>query len=285
MAALDGKDRMWAWKCPQSVALGILANSSMSAPPSCAYGADWATARHRAIIWGDSLAEHLAPILDYAGRKAGVSIALAYACAAITQEGAPRHVAADLTPRYEKWCDAARARVLSLISGNNEIDAVLLSTSWSFMWPLLDPHSETGAREILRIGLNDLLSRIIAAGKRPIIIADAPASLGPDPANCVMAKYAMLPRRPCASDLAFIDQATIRSQTETHALLKRLVGLHPEAAIVDPMDFLCDAKSCSKFIAGELIYRDAVHLRRNLGPDMISTLADGLHLEPVLRGP
>jgi len=285
MAALDGKDRMWAWKCPQSVALGILANSSMSAPPSCAYGADWVTARHRAIIWGDSLAEHLAPILDYAGRKAGVSIALAYACAAITQEGAPRNVAADLTPRYEKWCDAARTRVLSLITSSNKIDMVLLSTSWSFMWPLLDPHSETKARHKLRAGLEDLLDEIIAAGKRPIIIADFPASLGPDPANCVMTLYALLPRRRCAVDPTFIDLATIRSQTETHALLKELVSRHAGAAMVDPMDFLCDARRCSKFIAGELIYRDSVHVRRNLSTAAISALADGFRLERVLEGP
>ncbi|MFY9953677.1 acyltransferase family protein [Bradyrhizobium sp.] len=284
MAALDGKDRMWAWTCPQSVALGILANSSTTTAPSCAYGANWKTARHRAIIWGDSLAEHLAPVLDVAGRKTDTSIALAYACAAITQSGAPRNIAADLTPRYEDWCDASRTRVLSLITGANEIDTVLLSTSWSFLWPLLDLHSEAKARDILRAGLEDLLDKIIAAGKRPIIIADAPASLGPDPANCVLALHA-LPRRPCTIDPAFIDLATIHSQTETHAILKRLVALRPGAAIVDPMDFLCDATRCNKFVAGELIYRDAVHLRRNLSPAAISAMAEGLRLEKVLGKP
>jgi len=65
----------------------------------------------------------------------------------------------------------------------------------------------------------------------------------------------------------------------------KYLRIPPEAAIVDLIDFLGDAKSCSKFIAGELIYRDAVHPRRNLAPDAILSLADGLHLEPMLRGP
>ena len=60
--------------------------------------------------------------------------------------------------------------------------------------------------------------------------------------------------------------------------------LPPEAAIVDLMDFLGDAKSCSKFIAGELIYRDAVHLRRNLAPDVISSLAHGFTLSRCCGG-
>ena len=283
MTALDGKDTMWDWKCPQSVSLGILANTSTSTPPSCAYGAEWKSARHRAIIWGDSLAEHLAPVLDFAGRRAGVSIALAYACAAITEPGAPRTVGADLTPRHDRWCDLARDRVLSLITERNEIDIVLLSTTWSYQWPLLDRHSEEKAREKLGAGLETLLDRIIDAGKRPIIIADVPASLGADPASCVMATQAGLPRKPCVSDPMFIDLAEIRSHTETHALLKRIVARRPSAAIVDPMDFLCDTRRCYKFIAGELIYRDAVHFRRNLSPATISALSDGMRIETILR--
>ena len=275
LVALDGKEKMWAWRCPQSVELGVLANTSTAAPPSCGYGADWKTARHRAVIWGDSLSQHLAPILDFAGRRADTSIAEAYACAAITEQGAPRFVAADRTKLYETWCDMARSRVIALITGNNDIDTVLLSTSWSSLWALLDPQSETNGRQILRTGLDSLLQSIITAGKRPIVIAEAPTSVGPDPASCVMAERA-LPRRRCIADPAWIDRASLRSQTETLAMLKEVVARHPAARIVDPVDFLCDAARCRKFVADELIYRDAVHLRRNLRPETIAALAAGL---------
>jgi peptidoglycan/LPS O-acetylase OafA/YrhL len=282
MAAIDSKDKMWAWACPQSVDVGILANGSMTTAPSCAYGADWKTARHHAVIWGDSLAEHLAPELDYAGRKVGTAIALAYACTAITQEGAPRSVASDLTPNYEKWCDAARDRVLTLIASTNDIDIVLLSTSWSYQWPVLDAHSEKNGRKILQKGLGDLLERIIGAGKRPIVIADAAADLGPDPTSCVIANYSSLARRPCLANPAYIELTGIRSQVDTHAMLKELVARYPEAGFVDPMEFLCNQTRCQTFINDEFIYRDSVHLRRNLRPTTVSDLAAGLKLQDVL---
>lgn len=282
MAAIERKDVMWNWRCPQTVDLGMLANGSSETPPSCAYGADWATARHRAIIWGDSLAEHLAPVLDIAGRESGTAIALAYGCAAITQEGAPRNIIVD-QPHYEAWCDQARDRVLGIIKGNR-IDTVLLSTSWSFQWPLLDYHSERRAREILAKGLDTLLDQITEAHKRPIVIADAPAALGPDPATCMLSLHAgLLLRRPCQTDPTFIDLATLSSQIETHKLLKEIVAAHPGASIVDPMDFLCDLDRCATVINGELIYRDSVHLRRNLSLATNLALAEGLRLEKVMR--
>jgi peptidoglycan/LPS O-acetylase OafA/YrhL len=286
IAAIDSKEKMWTWSCPQSVELGILGNSSMDMPPSCAYGADWKTARHRAIIWGDSLAEHLAPVLDLAGRRTGTAIALAYGCAAITQKGAPRNVSADLIPHYEDWCDAARDRVLTLITRPNDIDTVLLSTSWSFQWPLLDPRSEVDARRILRDGLDDVLARIIRAGKRPIVIADAPADYGPDPGSCVMALRSGLLRRRCPADPAYIDLSALRSQVATHAMLKEVVAHHSGAEIIDPMDFLCDQVSCRAILAGELIYRDAVHLRRNLDARTMAIIEEGLQIDKVLtNGP
>jgi len=284
VASLDGKDRMWEWTCPQSVAVGVLTNGVMTSAPSCAYGSDWRTARRHALIWGDSLSQHLAPELDLVGQETGTAIAEAYACAAITQPGAPRNLGADLTPHYENWCDAARDRVLSLITSPNQIDTVLLSTSWSFLWPLLDPLSEAHAHDILKSGLNELLERIIAAGKRPIVIADVPAAFGPDPASCVMALIG-LPRTPCRVDPAHIDIATIRSQAVTHSLIKQIVALHPGALVIDPMDFLCDATRCQKFINDELIYRDTVHLRRNLKPATVAALAAGLKLKDALDPP
>jgi peptidoglycan/LPS O-acetylase OafA/YrhL len=278
---LDSKARMWEWPCANKVALDLLPNSSMTPAPGCAYGADWNTARHHALVWGDSLSQHLAPTLDFAGRKADTAIAEAYACAAIMQQGAPRNIVADLTPHYEDWCDAARDRVLAVIAGNKQIDTVLLSTSWSFLWPLLDVHSQANGREILLERLDKLLKLIIEAGKRPIVILDAPAAFGPDPASCWLSLIGLLRSR-CAVDPAWIERSTIPDQSETHALIKQLVRQHSSAAVVDPMDFLCETVRCRKFVGGEMIYRDAVHLRRNLKPSTIVDLAEGFRLEQAL---
>ena len=278
MLAIVSKEKMWTWPCPRNIPLGLLAAGDLITTPSCAFGADWRTARNHAVIWGDSIAEALAPVLDYAGREADTAIALAQGCAAITQPGAPRIIGVGLVPQYDRWCDAARTRVLSLLTEHNNIDFVLLSTSWSHLWPLLRLDSEEEAGITLKDGLNRLLAQIIAGGKRPIVIADLPASLGPDPTSCVMAHHA-LPRQPCTVDPVYIDLNTIKFQVTVHNALRDVVRNYPTSLLIDPIDFLCDKMRCSRYVAGEFIYRDAVHLRRNLKSETVAKLVDLMHLD------
>jgi peptidoglycan/LPS O-acetylase OafA/YrhL len=285
MIALDGLDRMWEWTCPSEVSLGLLPNSEPEEKPSCAFGANWNDAQHHALIWGNSFAEHMTPLLDVAGRATGTAIALAYSCPILTERSAPVTLAADRSPRHIAWCDAARDKVLPLLTSVSAIDTVLLSTTWSTNWTLLDPSSEANGRRLLAEGLDRLLSQITAAGKRVIVIADLPENYGADSANCVLASLSGLPRIPCRTNSAYIERKDIGFQLETHVLLREVIARHPSVSIVEPMDFLCDAARCTRYVGREFIYRDAAHLRRNLTPDTISLLVKGFRLEEVLAQP
>ena len=277
--ALGSKAEMWDWKCPLSIDLGMLVYpNTTGSVPSCALGANWKTAHHRAIVWGDSIAESIEPLLDVAGRQERVAIAFMPACLVITNQGAPRRIMPS-GPEYDKWCDAARTRVLAILSAHPEIDLVLMSTSWSFAPGLLDWRSLPNGTELMKAGLDGLLSDMEAAGRRTLIVGDIPAFLGPDPTSCVMALHA-LPRMPCPRDPEFIPRSTIPFETSAHAALKEVAAAHAHATVIDPLDFLCDDVRCRTYVAGEFIYRDAVHLRRNLRPETISALAELFQFRP-----
>src|SRR5262249_36673628 len=68
--AMSGLDVMWEWKCPEMAALGLPQWGNQSGTGTqCIIGANWGTARKHAVLWGDSLAEHILPELDIAARE------------------------------------------------------------------------------------------------------------------------------------------------------------------------------------------------------------------------
>lgn len=56
--AMSGLDEMWDWDCKVKLTLWD--------HESCFFGAPWGDAKHRAILWGDSHAEHWAPVIEAA---------------------------------------------------------------------------------------------------------------------------------------------------------------------------------------------------------------------------
>ena len=55
LEALSSLKTMWDWNCPNTPGLPNI---------ECSVGADWGTAASAGVIWGDSHAEHLLPLLD-----------------------------------------------------------------------------------------------------------------------------------------------------------------------------------------------------------------------------
>ncbi|WP_281407834.1 SGNH hydrolase domain-containing protein, partial [Mesorhizobium sp. M2E.F.Ca.ET.209.01.1.1] len=74
--AMRSLEVMWDWPCPQTVVIPELGSTF------CAFGAPWGKARHHAVLWGDSHAEHLAPLFDAAGQHENTAFFLYRACPA-----------------------------------------------------------------------------------------------------------------------------------------------------------------------------------------------------------
>ena len=73
-------DVMWEWPCKESPVDGI-------AGAYCVFGAPWQTARRKTMIWGDSHAEHFAPIFDAVNADPERSFVVFAGCSAVLGDG------------------------------------------------------------------------------------------------------------------------------------------------------------------------------------------------------
>jgi peptidoglycan/LPS O-acetylase OafA/YrhL len=285
--ALGDLEATWRWTCPQDVALGL--------PPfegerrtSCVVGAPWDAARTRAVLWGDSTAEHLLPLLDLAGRAASVAIAAVTPCPAPLDGDRFRRVWPELT-EYNARCGAQQAAMRGFLRDHAEIAVVIIAASWTNLAPRLEgatraPESFERGRAIIRDGLDALLPAIAGDGRRIVLFADLPHVPAADPSSCATARAAPFLLRACAADLEQRARAVLpRFQQPMHEMLRAVAAAHPGVVFYNGAERLCDADRCALYAAGSFIYRDSVHLRRNLPDDAVRALVAQLDLSALLR--
>ncbi len=143
---------MWQWDCPQQVEVPELGGNF------CAFGAPWETAKVRGILWGDSHAEHFAPIVEAAIGDRSVSVLLYRMCPAALG-GAVRRIWAE-EPNYVKFCSSSRQRAASWLT-TADIQLVLLSASWQSLTAYVSqdgtlPDAMTMA-DLVKEGTSDLM--------------------------------------------------------------------------------------------------------------------------------
>src|SRR5262249_42139627 len=147
--------------CPQILDIGLLRYPSISPSyPTCIVGAQWATARHHAVVWGDSNAEAILPLLNLAALQRDSAVALVDICPAIIHEGVAQRYWPEL-PTYNQYCEASRAATMKLLNGPLRIDLVILAASWSATYHYLvrndhEERNEAKALDVMKEGFDDL---------------------------------------------------------------------------------------------------------------------------------
>lgn len=253
-------EAMWEWTCPGSAQPATLAKAY------CTFGARWEIAKSRAILIGDSHAEHMAPIIEAAGRDLPTSFMLHSGCPAALG-GHARRIWSD-HPDYVDRCVAQRQQIIRLLHDDPSISLVILSASWSNLADIVSqdgtmPGNPDGA-EIIAAGLDELVAQIANPNRRVVIIADVPQYSG-DPAACAIKRALGLWRRSCSLEQELIPKRKfLAHQKETYDLLSAIASRYSNVAIVRPGEALCKGDWCEAYLNGEFLYRDGSHLRRNL---------------------
>ena len=291
LLAISDQQVMWAWPCPQTVQLPV---TDYEAPSSasrslCNVGVPWQEARRRAILWGDSHAGHLMPVLDWAGRLEETAVVLVSPCPAILRKGNVERDRPEI-PKYTENCTKQRSSVLALLRERADIDTVLLSTHWlTLSWVVHrgtpeQPPQSTGA-ELLYDGMKELLDEL-GPSKKIVLFLDIPGFLHKNPANCVSSNRTLL-RQPCTDDLEALSWKVFNGeQPPIFAALRAAAAARPNVIVVDTAAALCvDEGRCRVWLNGEFLYMDRHHIRRNLSEPTVAALGDLLNLRQVLRQP
>lgn len=273
--AMSSLDVMWDWNCPYTIKLG--------GTNTCQFGAPWASADVKAVLWGDSHAEHLAPIIEAATAGKPVSTTLLTPCAG-SYGGSVRRLSV-AQPEYVQICEAARARALDFLEQNQDVKLVMFSAAWANVATLAS-HDGSGPDEatpieLMKSGLVETIEAAAAPGRHFVILADIPSS-GVDPALCAISTQSGLLRRRCTADIGrelFDLHGSIQQVTEP--VLASIATERDDTTMLTPADALCSDVSCIHILNDEPLYRDMGHLRRNLSAKTNRQLADMLGITSI----
>ncbi|MFV0299131.1 MAG: acyltransferase family protein [Hyphomicrobiaceae bacterium] len=271
--AIASREIMWDWKCPHSRRLGI---SRFDKPElqevNCVVGESWDKARSHALIWGDSNTLHWLPELDRAARSDHQAVVVVNPCPPFIKRGGVEE-AMPAHPKLTYRCSAMRASVIETLRKHPEIKTVLMSARWTNHSKWLHMSGEPPRQDnrtnlaLLRRGLDDLLVDM-PADRRIVLMAEIPVVPVANLAGCVVAQHSSLWRRPCDIDLDKAAAAELaKDVVPISKVLKAAAALHPNVTVYAPHEILCHGTRCTTVVNGEFIYRDKIHLRRNLRPD------------------
>ena len=121
------------------------------------FGSPWESSGQKAFLWGDSHADHIAPLLEPVAQRNGASVLLHRQCPAIIDDVDIKYYRPEL-PSYSRDCGESRARAIAFLQGHPEIDLVILAASWGYLPALLygnDPEGDhpKSAVRYLRLAL------------------------------------------------------------------------------------------------------------------------------------
>ena len=135
-----------------------------------------------------------------------------------------------------------------------------------------------GLAEMFGGALGATVERLLAAGKRVVIVADWP-ELGFDPRACLNLRPVQFARPEPGRCVVSLAAAQERNR-EFRALLASLQSRHPGLQVFDPWPLLCDELACQALQQTAPLYRDNNHLSV-LGSSLIGgVLAAALPLGP-----
>jgi hypothetical protein len=281
LQALSSLETMWDWSCPRKGPLDI----------DCAVGAEWRTAAGRGVVWGDSHAEHLLPLLDRAGQESGRSIALFGDCPPIFHDGGLRRYI-PASPEYDTSC-AQRAHFIDVLRSSPEIEFVMLAARWSAYLSVTyrspgEPRSVARGLELLREGLEEFVTEMAPLRRTIVLLGEMP-QMGLDPIPCVILQDIRLWRdrselAHCRAVTASIPRSSfLERQAATNEILRSVAAGHQNVLAFFPTDQMC-RPDCITSVGGEFLFRDSSHLRRNISAEGVEQLVTLLGLPDLLRG-
>lgn len=260
--AMSSLDVMWAWPCPARAPVEGLDNF-------CQFGVPWETATTRAILWGDSHAEHLAPLLEPLALASNTAVVIYNGCTPYV-DGVHVFRYYPRTPAFNPACARLFANGVGILKSNPDIDLVIFSAAWANViggvyTDTTEEMSQSGNISLTVSKLRELMADVAQPGRRFVLLGDVP-QWHFDPMPCQTRQFGLL-RRPCAPEQEAVSVADYESyQGWERDAFWEATAAFPGTEVLIPGDRMCAGAYCVAEINGEPLYRDASHLRRNLSP-------------------
>lgn len=275
VADLSSLDIMWSWPCE----LETVPHLGGSV---CVFGHDWSTADHRIVLWGDSHAEHSAPLVQSVVAGKSTAVALVVSCPAALG-GTVRREWPEV-PDFVVRCEEQRQAILSAVD-TAEVDALVLAASWNPLARVVSsPTAKGTGKELVVLGLSELFESLALLPRQPaVILIDQFPNFSRDPVGCELSEKSGLPRLHfCDANPQNAFEWSAVKQDVAFPGFKSLGDNFPFVTVITPRETMCAAGQCETRLDGQFLFRDATHLRRNLRPETMKALADQIGLTSAM---
>ena len=270
--AVRSRDVMWNWPC----------NSSFKAVPGieCVFGAPWENAKRKTMIWGDSHAEHFAPLIDAINTDPERSFVVFSGCPAVL--GGDLSISFLDGPQHAERCKALHSAGLKILQQDPAVTQVILTSSWLDLPERIGQGDAAKGLEAMRRELTRMIRETSAPGREFVLTGTVP-EIPRTVVECAHTGSSRLWRKPCRSVVRPSDAAaTLEQSAPIDAMFKDLANTLPRVAVVTPADKLCTKDGCEIHLNGEFLYADKGHIRRNLRLQTRKNLAERIGLAAAL---
>jgi peptidoglycan/LPS O-acetylase OafA/YrhL len=250
----------------------------------CVVGVPWKNASKRAILWGDSHARHLLPLLDVVAREQDMSVLYWSGCPPFIGDSSLKRSKLR-NPRYFEDCSRTQRELLDYVAKTPEIDLVIIADAWA-IYPATffgKKNKDTSLAEkslkLIEQGLVDIVDNIDPKQHRVLFVGDVPRP-GFFVADCALQSVAKLWRKKCRRWSANFTNP----ERPVETILKRITESSDGVFYIDSMKAMCsEDEGCPIQIGNEIIYRDGNHFRHDLSLATREKLVTMLGLRDVLK--
>jgi hypothetical protein len=270
--AMRSLEVMWDWPCKESAIEGI---------PGlyCVFGAPWHTAKRKTMIWGDSHAEHFAPIIDAINADRERSFLVFAGCPPVL--GGEFFIVVPGAPRYIDRCNRYYSNGVKLLKEDTSITQVIFTSNW-YELPWRIQGNSLHELPAMSSALTKLITETSAPGRRFLLVGMVPR-LPAEIVECAIRDSSKLLRRPCVSVVQGSDALAVKKiSAPTDGLLIEVANALPNVSAIIPTEKLCRNDACDVYLDGEFLYRDMGHIRRNLHLQTKEDFADKIGLTAAL---
>ena len=224
----------------------------------CIHGPD--KMHPKVLLWGDSHAGHMMPMLMEAFSDVAVYQLTMAACVPVIGYEA-------LAPETPKYCPEFNRRVLQEIKDlkKDGLEGVVISARWPIhLWQdnkapagqvsgaePVDRKKKAQALAAMQSSLDAMLSTLEGIGVRVVLLAPTPELVFSAP-QCLALGRGVQCNVARASSEKYVGDSTVA--------LAEVVSRHPNVRLVQVMDFFCDAQTCFAARDGKTLYSDPDHL-------------------------
>ena len=237
---------------------------------TCTYGNP---ANIRAVLWGDSHADHLSGLLQAFAEQHGDTGVLQRTFSSCRTYGEDSDIT---TVAMAQACEDFNVAVEKEIRDLHErgLTGVIISTLWSSVFrdpaEAVPPGIKTSPEYYAdaAAAIDAVVSRLEAAGVRILIVG--PFHLMPYEIPECLARHS---DADCSATRAAID----RQRHVSLDVLRHIKSRHGDSVrLWDPIDALCDASTCPATRDGAVLYTDALHLTMTGGRALLPAANDQL---------